>query len=52
MLSFSSMNSLCKGKDHVKDYQGLLLEAQGVNIVKNENHVVSCIAFSHLDPNR
>lgn len=50
MLSFWSMNTLCKGKDYVRDYQGRLLEVQGVSIVKNENHVVSRITFSYLDP--
>lgn len=52
MLSFRSMNTLCKWEDYVKDYQGLLLEVQGVNTVKNEKHVVSCITFGNLDPNR
>lgn len=46
------MSTLCKWKDHVKDYQGRLSEVQGVNIVKNEKHVVSCIAFSNLEPYR
>lgn len=51
MLTFLSMNTLCKWKDRVKDYQGLLSVVQGLNIVKNETQGVSYIAFSNLDPN-
>lgn len=46
------MNTLYKWKGCVKDYQGLLLKAEGVNVVKNENNLVSCITFSNLDTNR